>query len=156
MTQRQQIFETMKTDLLKINISNGYSHDINKVFPVLRSIDDINELPSICLVHGEEIITPESEDRNVTLNTFRLVILTHIETNYDANSEGLFALEAEKWIEDYRNFISGDDVSVCTALKMLEGVQNVYISRIEPYADWRENKQTLEIVITVEYINSNY
>lgn len=156
MTQRQQIFETLKSDLLKINTSNGYSHDINKVFPVLRSIDDLNEFPAICLVHGEEIITPESEDRNVSLNTFRLVILTHIETSYDANSQGLFALESEKWIEDYRKFISGDDVNICTALMLLEGVQNVYISRIEPCADWRENKQTLEIVIAIEYINSNY
>lgn len=155
MTSRQQIFETFKSDLLKIKSSNGYSHDINKVFPVPRVIDDLNEFPAVCLVHGEEIINPEGEDRSITSNTFRMIVLTHIETYYDADSEGLFTSDAEKWIEDYRNFISGDDLNTCSTLMMLPGVQNVYISRTEPYADWRENKQTLEITVTVEYLKTN-
>jgi hypothetical protein len=154
MTIRQQIFETLKTGLLRIQVSNGYSHDINKVIPVLRTLDEMNEFPSVVLIPGEESTRADYEDRNMFECSFELVILTHIETFYDLSSEGLFTSEAESWIEDYQRFIANDDIQTGCILALIEGVENFYLSKAIPYSDWRDNKQTLEVTITVQYIKA--
>jgi hypothetical protein len=153
MTKRNQIFESLKSGLLNIKRTNGYTHDINKVFPVLRTLDDVNEYPSVYFIMGEEEIRPEFEDRNTFGCTLQVIILTHIEANYDLNAEGLFTPEAESWVEDYQKFIADENPATGCLLGTIPGVENYYVSKIEPYSDWRENKQTLAVTITIQYIN---
>ncbi len=155
MTKRRQIFGVLMLDLLKINTSNGYMHDIAKVIPVMKSPADIAVFPSVNLAAGDEEINPGFEDRNLLESSLKMKILTHMETTYDLNSEGLNQAEAESWIEDYERFISSENADTGCSLCLVPGVQNYYISKIEPYSDWRDNRQTLEVTITIEYINLN-
>jgi hypothetical protein len=155
MTKRRQIFEALKLDLLKINTSNGYMHDITQVISVLKSPGDVSVYPSVNLMAGDEEIHPDFEDRNLFACRIKMIILTHIETNYDLNSEGLNSAEAESWIEDYEKFMAAENADTGCTLCLMPGVENYYVSKIEPYSDWRDNRQTLEVTITVEYINLN-
>jgi hypothetical protein len=143
------------TDLLKINQTNGYQHNIKSVHPVMRTIDEVNEFPSVFAVIGEEQISAVFEDTNMFDSSLELLLLTHIETPDDTDSEGLFTYEAERWVEDYRKLIGSFDRTTGSTLYNIEGVKNYFISRIEPFYDRNENKQTLLLTITVQYVFVN-
>jgi hypothetical protein len=152
MSKRTEITDTLKRDLLKVSVSNGYFHDIEKVIPMFRTPDDFNELPAVCVVAGDEEITAGLEDENVSENSLEVVIMTHMEVTNDWDFSGKFTDEAERWIDDYRKFVHSINPAAGCAVGFLDGVTHCYISRIEPYSDWRDNKQTLVIRVTVKYI----
>lgn len=154
MTKRQEIFETLKTDLLKIKIANGYAHDINKVIAIQKTADAINEFDAVVLFKADERVSPRNEAQNVFECSLNLIVLAHIETMSDVDSEGLFTTEAESMAEDFQNLLGNPDPAAGCTLGAIEGVDNFFISRIEPYTDTGESKQTLAITITVKYYNA--
>ena len=154
MTKRVEIYDALKNDLLKISAANGFAHDIKHVFPLMKTIDEVNEFPAVAAFMGEENVKSELEDRNLFESALDIILLTHIETMQDTGSEGAFTNEAESWVEDYRKLIASDDPALGCSLYNIEGVRNYYISRVEPYYDRRDNKQTLLMIITVQYIFS--
>ena len=66
--------------------------------------------------------------------------------------------ESEKWIEDYTKFFPQpsdpgvDPLKICT-LWSVAGVMNYYISAIEPYTDRNDNRHTLDVELTVNYLS---
>lgn len=154
MTKRLELFEALRAELLKINRANGYLNEIKQVHPVMRRMDEVNSYPAIYAVPGEEQVKQELEERSLFDSEFEILVLTHIEVPSDTDESGLYTYEAEKWIEDYRRFISGNERSVCSTIHEMEGVISCYISRIEPYFDTGANRQTLMITVKIHYIFS--
>ena len=150
---RQQILNSIITDLTRLTIANGYRHNAPPASLYFSKLDDISITPHINIYCGSEQNTPVEAGIESTL---KINILTHIQVNTDAKKEGILTNDIENWIYDYWTFFThpsceGSDVSKISTLWNIEGVTYYYISAVEPYYDKNDNRQTLmvELIVTL-------
>lgn len=164
MTIRESILEQLIADIYKINISNGYVHNVeeNTVYNNLYALDDVSVLPVISLVLAEE----SSELIEAGLETtIKANIFTRFKTSTDITKAGIVTDEAELWFRDYEDLFRKPTYSevninnICGLWNVDTengGVDYYYISAKEPFADdTKDNIQTIKIELTIITINTN-
>ena len=148
---RQQILNSIISDLTRLTIANGYKHNAPAATLYYSKLDDISIAPHINIFCGSEQNTPVESGLESTL---KVNILTHIQADTDVNKEGILTNDIENWIYDYWTFFThpsceGSDASKTSTLWNVESVTYYYISAVEPYYDKNDNRHTLFVELTI-------
>jgi hypothetical protein len=151
---RNEILNHIISDISRIRISNGYNHDAPEADKYFFTADDVSVAPRISARCDSQYSTPTEAGLDTTL---KLSIITHIAINNDIGKSGKMTEEAEKWIEDYEKLFShpsavNADPAKISTLWSIGGVSHYYISAVEPFTDRNENRHTLNIELTVNYL----
>lgn len=151
---RNIILNTIINDIPRITTANGYKHNAPEASKYYQVLDDISIPPHINIYCGAERSLAVEPGLETTLN---VIILTHVQVNNDVNKEGILSDEIENWIEDYKSFFTfpsakDTEASKICSLWSVAGVTSYYISSIEPYYDRNDNRHTVFVELTVNFI----
>ncbi|HJY64460.1 MAG TPA: hypothetical protein VJ455_09920 [Ignavibacteria bacterium] len=151
---RQTILNTIISDIRRISKDNNYNHDAPQASAYYSKLDDVSIAPQINLYCGSEHSTPVEAGLESIL---KINIFTHIQVNTDVKKEGLLTNEVESWVNDFKLFFTepscaGSDVSKISTLWSVAGVTYYFISAVEPYYDRNDNRHTIFLELTVNYI----
>ncbi|HEY3251258.1 MAG TPA: hypothetical protein VGK25_09080 [Ignavibacteria bacterium] len=151
---RNTILNTIITDIPRITIANGYKHDAPEASKYFSTLDDISSAPHINIYCGAQQSLPMEPGLETIL---KVNILTHAQVNTDINKEGLLTSDVESWLEDYIKFFTypstaeAEESKICT-LWSVAGVTYYFISAIEPYYDRNDNRHTIFVELTVNFL----
>jgi hypothetical protein len=151
---RNEILNNIISDISRIKISNGYNHDAPEAAKYFFTADDVSIAPKISAACDSQFSTPTEAGLDTTL---KLSIVTHVSVNSDIDKSGRMTEEIEKWVQDYEKLFShpsaiNADPSKISTLWSVGGVSYYYISAVEPFKDRNENRHTLNIELTVNYL----
>ena len=151
---RQQILNNIISDLTRLNKTNGYNHDAPAASMYYSTVDDVSVCPYINIYCSSQQNIPVETGFESTL---KIDILTHIQGDTDINKEGILTEDIENWIYDYWTFFThpscaGSDASKISTLWNVDGVTYYYISAVEPYYDKNDNRHTIFVELTVEFV----
>lgn len=150
-TTRERILANLKSELMNIQIVNGYSLDLAEVRVGLFNNTSITNYPTCIIQFGDDNLVTQTEGLILGENQIDLGVIVYLNTNTENLAE-----ETEKVIKDLQKFFSRDESisrEYTSSLSDLEYIMNYRILTISPYISGTNNSTACGLVLRINYFN---
>ncbi len=105
---REKILETLGSNLLDINIDNGYNLTVKKVVQGIVTLGEVTEgeFPLACFFFDEETDNPLDEGASQFICEVPLIVVIHFEGDNDVEKKGINGKLGEKAVADLTAFFN--------------------------------------------------